>query len=222
MDLAAEHMARNRAADDRRGDVVQKARQDEYDDQKQHAAGPVVRQQPRHPVGQGAFLEVTGEQRKSHQQQEQIGEQRKFVAQVVSKTGKPGAVPKAGEDQFIGRDHAKAGQRNRQRVPVKQRDAQQRQGEEHKIQRNAEKQDRFWQCGLGYSEACGRYSYNMTAPPGRRRVPQPVLIHNRPVFTFSYFPASLAAIRARTRSRCMRKVYCMLAYLAGSCNSLAL
>ena len=82
MDLAAEHVARDRAANDRRRNVVEEARQHEHHDKQHQAAFPIVRQQRRHLVGNGAFLEMPRQQRKSHQQQEQIGEERELVAQM--------------------------------------------------------------------------------------------------------------------------------------------
>ena len=66
MHLAAEHASRDRAADQGGGDVVEKARQDEYEYQKYDAALPVIRKQRRHFVGHAALLEVARQQRKAH------------------------------------------------------------------------------------------------------------------------------------------------------------
>ena len=81
------------------------------------------------------------QQREAHQQQEQVGEQRKFVAEMQAEAGQTRALLEAGEDQFVGSNDAKASKRDRQRVPVKQRDAEQGQREQDEIERNAEEEN---------------------------------------------------------------------------------
>ena len=82
VDLAAENVPRHGAADQRRGDVVEEARQHEHDDEQHEAALPVVGQEGRHLVGHAALLEMPRQQRKAHQQQEQVREDHPFVLQV--------------------------------------------------------------------------------------------------------------------------------------------
>ena len=55
VNFAAEDMLRDRAADQRRGDIVEKARKDGDDDEKRKAAFPVVRQERGHLVGNPAL-----------------------------------------------------------------------------------------------------------------------------------------------------------------------
>ena len=167
VDLAAKYVPRDRAADDRRRNVVEETRQHKHDHEQQQPARPVVRQQRRHLVRHGAFLEVTRQQSEAHQQQEQVREQRKFVTEMKAEAGQPCALLEAGEDQLVGGDGAKACKRDRQRVPVKQRDAEQGQREQDEIERNAEEEDWSGQCGLAcLLRALNGYNGRATnAPP---------------------------------------------------------
>ena len=142
MDFAAENMTGHGAADQRRRDVVEEARQHEHDHQQRNAALPVVGKIGGHRVGHAAHLEVAREQREAHQQQEQVGQDHPFVLHVQREAGEAGAEFEAGEDQLVERDDRKPGQRDVQRVMVEQRDAQQRQAEQDEIDGNAEHIDR--------------------------------------------------------------------------------
>ena len=57
------------------------------DDQQHEAALPVVGQEARHLVGHPALLEMARQQRKAHQQQEQVGEDHPFVRHVQREAG---------------------------------------------------------------------------------------------------------------------------------------
>ena len=85
--LPSKHVARHRAADQRRRDVVKEARQHEDDDEQREAALPVVRQESRHLVRHLALLEMPRQQREAHQQQEQVGEDHPFVLHVQREAG---------------------------------------------------------------------------------------------------------------------------------------
>ena len=78
-------------------------------DQQHDAALPVVRQQRRHLIRNPALLEMAGQQRKSHQQQEQIGQRDPLMRHVVAEAAEAGAVFEAGEDEFVDDDHGKPG-----------------------------------------------------------------------------------------------------------------
>ena len=59
------------------------------------------------------------------------------------------AVFEASESEFVSGDSAKTHKRNGQGVPVKQRDAEQGQRKQHKIEWNTEEENLFGQDGLG-------------------------------------------------------------------------
>ena len=133
MDLALEDVPRDRAADQRRRDVVEEARQHEHQEKQCHAPLPVVGKQGRHLIGNSAFLEVPGQKRKSHQQQEQIGEHDPFVRHMLAKAAESRAEFESGEGQLVDNDRCKPGQRDRKRVTMEQRNAEQRQREQNEI-----------------------------------------------------------------------------------------
>ena len=108
------------------------------DNEQREAALPVVRQERRHLFRDLALLEMPRQQRKAHQQQEQVGEDHPLVLHVQREAGEPGAELEAGEDELVERDRRKPGQRDLQRVMMKQRDAEQRQREQDEIDGDAE------------------------------------------------------------------------------------
>jgi hypothetical protein len=64
-------------------------------------------------------------------------------------------IPETSEGQFVGSNDTKTSKRDWQRVPVKQRDAEQCQGEKNEVERNSQDQNGFSQCGLDpYTLAC--------------------------------------------------------------------
>ena len=79
VNLSTEDVARHRSPDERGRDIVEEARQNEDDDEKDSAAFPVIRQQGRHLIRNPALLEMPRQQSKSHQQQEQIGQRDPLV-----------------------------------------------------------------------------------------------------------------------------------------------
>ena len=142
MHLAPEHLARHGAADQRGGDVVEKARQHENHHQQHEPALPVVRQERRQHVRDVALLEMARQQRKADQQQEQVGQDHPFVLHAAAPgRAKPGPVFESGEEQLVDGDGRKPGQRDLQRVVMKERDAQQRQPKQDEVDRDAKQID---------------------------------------------------------------------------------
>jgi hypothetical protein len=105
---------------------------------------------------------MAGQQGKSRQQKEEIGEQRKFVRQMMSQPHKTGPFPEASENQLIASDYSKACQRDGQGMAMKQRDAEQGQREQDEINWNSEKQDWFSQCRLFCSEESNSFGATNT------------------------------------------------------------
>ena len=154
MHLALEDMASNRAADQGRCDVVQKARQHEDDHEQQEPAGPTVRQEPWHLVWDAAVLEVPRQDCKAHQQQEQVGQGHPLVVHLQHETAESLALPEPGEEQLVDGDHREPGQRDLQRLVMKDRDAEQRQAEQNEIDRDAEQVNGL--CRVDASRGCRR------------------------------------------------------------------
>ncbi len=122
---AVKHAGGDGAADQRGGDVVEERRQHEYHHQQQKAAFPIVRQPARQNLRYVAFLEVARQQGESEQQSEQVSQHHPFVMQVAEQSGNAAAGMEAGDQQFVEGDRGQAGERDRQRVVVEQRHAQQ-------------------------------------------------------------------------------------------------
>ena len=141
MDFALEDMPSHRAADQGRCDVVEKARQHEHDGEQHKPAGPTVRQERWHLVRDAAVLEVPRQDRKAHQQQEQVGEDHPLVVHLQHEAAEALSLPEAGEEQLVDGDHRKPGQRDLQRLVMEDRDAEQRQAEQNEINRDAEQVD---------------------------------------------------------------------------------
>ena len=59
----------------------------------------------------------------------------------------PGAELEAGEGELVERDRRQAGERDRERVIVQQRDAEQGQGEQDEVDRDAEQVERLGAAG---------------------------------------------------------------------------
>ena len=104
---------------------------------------PVVGQERRHDVGQLALLEMARQQRKAHQQQEQVGEDHPLVLHVQRETAEARPELEAGEAELVGDDGGEPGQRHLQRVVVEQRDAEQRQREQDEVDGDAEEIERL-------------------------------------------------------------------------------
>ena len=104
MHLGLEQLVRHGAADQRGGDVVEEAGENEDHHQHHEAALPVVGQILGQDDRNMALLEVAREQGKAHQQAEQVGQHHPFVLEVPGQTGHAFAGLEAGEQQFVKRD----------------------------------------------------------------------------------------------------------------------
>ena len=76
---------------------------------------------------------MPGQQRKAHQEQEQIGERDPLMRHVVAEAGEAGAVLETGEDEFVHDDRGKAAEGDLKRLVMEQRDPEQRQREEDEV-----------------------------------------------------------------------------------------
>ena len=81
---------RDRSADQRGGDVVEETRQNEYYDEQNETATPVVGEKIRQPGRHAALLEMPRQQREPHQQTEQVREHDPFQPQVMREPCEPG------------------------------------------------------------------------------------------------------------------------------------
>ena len=129
----AEHALRDRATDQRRGDVVEEARQHEHQRQQQEAATPVVRQQVGQPPRQPALLEVARQQREPEQQHEQVGEHRPLAAEVTEQAGKARHTVETSRRQLVDRDRGEPGRGHLERAGMQDGNAEQCAGEQHEL-----------------------------------------------------------------------------------------
>ncbi len=136
--LAAEHRHRHRAADHRRGDIVEEARQHEDHHEQDERAFPVAGQEARQERGNAAVLEVLGKQREAEQEPQQIREDHPFVQQMQPEAGESRARLEAREQKLVEDDRGETDQRDFERVMMEQRDAEQREREKNEIDRDAE------------------------------------------------------------------------------------
>src|SRR3954466_3442709 len=134
-------MSRHRAADQGRGYVVQKARQHKDEDEEDDATAPIVRKQRRHFVRDPAFLEVPRQNRKSHQQQEQVRENDPFVLEMGDEATEACAEFETGECHLVDDNGAKSAEGDGKGVMVEQGDAEQGQTEEQEVNRNSKEKN---------------------------------------------------------------------------------
>ena len=137
MHPGAEQLVGHRAADQRRGDVVEEARDDEHHHQHQEAAAPVGRQEARQDHRHVALLEVPRQQRKAGEQAEQVGNGDPLMAQVADEARHPDARLEAGEGDLVEADRREAAEGHVQRDVVEQRDAQQGQRKQDELDGDA-------------------------------------------------------------------------------------
>ena len=91
MHLAAKNDVRHGAADQRGGDVVEKRRQHEHDDQQRETAFPLARQVSGQFTGNLRLFEVFGQKCKTHQKTEQVRQNHPLVLEVQNQSAE--AVP---------------------------------------------------------------------------------------------------------------------------------
>ena len=97
MHFVPEYRCRNRAADDRGGDIVEERRQHENHGEQHESALPVVGQEFRQHCRHMAFLEVPRQQRKADEQEEEVAQNDPLVRQVGGETIEPGSRAEAGK-----------------------------------------------------------------------------------------------------------------------------
>ena len=179
----AEELVRHGAADERGGDVVEEAGQDEHEHQHDEGALPVVGQEVRQHHRDSALLEVARQQREPHQEAEQVGEDDPFVLHVRNQARQTGAMLEPDEGELVDDDGGKTGERHPERDVVEERDAEQRQREQNEFEGDAEKLRAFSQghclsteCGTGHvqrrercderpAERGSRELGNLSGPP---------------------------------------------------------
>ena len=137
MHLGLEQLVGHGAANQRGGDIVQKAGNHKHHHQQRKAALPVVGQVFGQNHRHMAFFKMPGQDGKAGEQAEQIGHRHPFVVQMPGKTGQTRASHKASDGDFIHADDGKTAQRHPQREVVKQRHAQQGGGKQKELQRDA-------------------------------------------------------------------------------------
>ena len=143
MDFALEQLQRHRPADQGRRDVVEEARDEPDDGQQEEGALPVVGQQRRHHIGNAALLEVAREQRKAHQQQEQVRQHHPFVLHMLEKSRRARTGLEAGESELVGGDGEETDERHVERLVVEKGDSKQRQREQDEVDGDAGDHDRL-------------------------------------------------------------------------------
>ena len=83
-----------------------------------------------------ALLEVPRQEREAHEQQEQVREDHPLVLQMGDEPGDAGTFLEPGEHDLVGADDRQPDQRHAQGVVVEQRDAEQRERKENKVDGN--------------------------------------------------------------------------------------
>ena len=151
----AENVLRNRAADHRSGDVVEKRRQHEHHHQQHETAFPVVRQPARQDRRHAGLLEVPRQDRKADQEAEQVDQDDCLVTQVAGQVeGRP-------ERQELQQDdRAEPAHGDFQRALVQQCDAEQGQREQQEFRSQAEQLRRVVRKRAVSHEACHRGETN--------------------------------------------------------------
>ena len=124
MHLGAEQLVRHRAADQRRGDVVEERRDHEHHHEQHERALPVGGQEARQHQRHAALLEMPRQEREAHEQQEEVGEDHPLVREVAQQPADARAFLESGERRSCRRVTAGSPvSATRQRVVVEERDA---------------------------------------------------------------------------------------------------
>ena len=103
----------HRPADQRGGDVVEEARQNEHNQAQRKPALPVVRQHRGHFIRNPALLERARQQREAHEQQEQVRQDYPFVLHVLAEAREPDTELKSSEGELVCGYGCKSRQRDR-------------------------------------------------------------------------------------------------------------
>jgi hypothetical protein len=134
--LALEHGVGDRAADHRRGDVVEEAREQPHQHQQHEAALPVVGQEPRQHRRHLALLEQVGQQREAEQQQQQVRQDHPLMPQVQHEAAESGAALERRQHDLVQANQYRAAERDAQGVVVEQRHAGKHQAEQDELDRH--------------------------------------------------------------------------------------
>ncbi len=81
---------------------------------------------------------MTGKEREADDEQEQVGREHPFVAEMTGEPGEPGVAAKRREGELVGDDDRQADDRNAQRMAVQDGDAEQDRREQDEVDRDAE------------------------------------------------------------------------------------
>ncbi|TPW03847.1 MAG: hypothetical protein FD124_2858 [Alphaproteobacteria bacterium] len=141
MHLAPEDVTRERGPEEGCGDVVENAREDEHEREKDEPRRPVVRQHVGRCVHDAALLEMPGEQLETRQQQGQIDERDPLVPDRADEACDAGPVIESRHEELVRDNRREAGQRNRQHAMMQERYADERRAEQEELKRNAEDHD---------------------------------------------------------------------------------
>ena len=129
-------MAGHHSAEDGGRNVVEEARQDKDDPEQRDAPGPIVRQQTRQMIGHIAVLEMTRQQLKADEQQQQVGNRDPFMLEMAKQGLGAGAGWEGADKSFVGQDDDQPGDADRERPFVEQRDAEQHEAEKDELNRD--------------------------------------------------------------------------------------
>ena len=102
--LGPKELVRHRAADQGRGDVIEKARHNPDQDEQGEGALPFVRQKFRQHDRDVTFLEVPRQKREAGEQAKQIDEDDPLVLDVKKEAGRARPGLETGEDDLVERD----------------------------------------------------------------------------------------------------------------------
>ena len=137
MHLALEKLVRHGATDQRSGNVIEEAGEHENHDQHQEATFPVCRQELGQDHRHVALFKMAGEQRKTGEQAEQVGNRHPFMTKMPGKTSHADTGLEAGKNDLVQADREQPGQRHVQRGMVKERHAEQGRCKQDEIDGNA-------------------------------------------------------------------------------------
>src|SRR3954469_897220 len=141
MYLPLEHVPGNRAADQGTCNIIEEARQHEYNCEQSQTATPAVWQECWHVVRDSTLLEMTRQDRETHQQQKQVGEDPPFVLKLKHQAGQALALSEARKQKLVKCDGHKPSQRHLKCLVVEYRYTQQRQAEQDEIDWNTKQVD---------------------------------------------------------------------------------
>ena len=132
---------------------------------KHEAALPIVREKLGEDDRHVTLFEMTGKQRKAHEQAEQVRENHPLVTEMRHEAGDASTGLESGKRNLVEGDCHQTGERHNQNVAMKQRDAQQGQPKQNEIDWDTEHRRTLpGRCPAQDIPAAGRYDASrMTA-----------------------------------------------------------